>query len=98
MSTASAPIPATARKIAPTFVWSTMSSRTTTRRASRSTSATAGSGGRCMAASAPRCRLYPVSRSSTAAAPTNTGTSGKPSRSGATSSSHCSCTSTDRGT
>ena len=55
-STASTPSAAALRMAAPTFVWSTMSSRTSTRRASASRSAGAQSAGRCIAASAPRCR------------------------------------------
>ena len=56
-STASTPSAAAERNIAPTFMWSTMSSSTATVRASRSRSAAAGSSGRCIAASAPRWRL-----------------------------------------
>ena len=48
-STASTPSAAQLRKIAPTLVWSTMSSRTATRRAPASSAATGrGSSGRCI--------------------------------------------------
>ena len=96
-STASTPSAAAERNIAPTFVWSTMSSSTATVRAPSSSSATPGSSGRCMAASAPRCRWKPVSCSSSASSPTNTGTSGKRSYSGANFESHFSLIRKERG-
>ena len=48
------------RTIAPTFVWLLTSSSTTTRRAVRSSSPTAGSGLRSNDASTPRCTANPV--------------------------------------
>ena len=71
-STASTPSAAADRNAAPTLVWSTMSSSTATRRAPASTSATAGRGGRCIAASAPRCTWKPVIASSTGSSATYT--------------------------
>ena len=69
------PRAAALRKIAPTLVWSTMSSSTTTRRAPANTSASGVGGGRCMAAMAPRCRWNPVIAVMTSSLPTYTGTS-----------------------
>ena len=62
-----------------------------------SSSSTAGSTGRCIAASAPRCRWNPVSCSSNGSAPTNTGTSGNRSYSGANLASHFSLMRKERG-
>ena len=67
--TASTPSAAAERKIAPTLVWSTMSSSTATRRAPARSSGSGTGSGRCMAAIAPRWRWKPVMSSSSAAEP-----------------------------
>ena len=56
--------------MAPTLVWSTRSSRTTTRWASANRSADSGSGRRSKLASAPRCTGNPVVASSTSSGTT----------------------------
>ena len=76
-STASTPSAAAERKIAPTFVASTMPSSTATRRAPRQASSGAGSGFLFMAQSTPRVSGKPVSFSSTAASAAYTGTPGQ---------------------
>ena len=65
-STASKPSAAPERKIAPTLVWSTMSSSTSTDLAPARTESTVGSGSRASDASAPRCTWKPVTCSARA--------------------------------
>ena len=69
------PRAAALRKIAPTFVWSTMSSHTTTLLAPSSTSSTLGSGVRARDASAPRCTWKPVTCSAISSGTTKHGAS-----------------------
>ncbi len=64
--TASKPRAAPERKIAPTLVWSTMSSSTSTDRAPARTESTEGSGSRASEASAPRWTWKPVTCSASA--------------------------------
>ncbi len=72
---ASMPSAAALRKAAPTLVWSTTSSSTTTVRAGSSTSDTVGSGSRCSEARAPRCTWKPVTCSASSSLTTKHGAS-----------------------
>ncbi len=69
------PSAAALRRMAPTLVWSTMSSSTRTVRAPSRTSSTLGRGLRCSEASAPRWTWKPVTSSASASETTKQGAS-----------------------